>query len=136
MAEDAETFIVPTMQMTAEDLQALYQGRLTPYTAAKIERYAEQILQSQRRIAASKVKIAYATDCGMFPFSHGNLEFQAMVKAGLDPAWVRRAAPPGPPPSSSAAATSASSRPACSPTSSPCPETPSLTSPPPPKSTS
>ncbi|MDA8355664.1 MAG: amidohydrolase family protein [Actinomycetota bacterium] len=92
MAEDAGSFIVPTMQMTAEDLQALHEGRLTPYTAAKIERDAEQILQSQRRIAASGVKIAYGTDCGMFPFSHGNLEFQAMVKAGLDPARALRAA--------------------------------------------
>ncbi len=50
MAEDAGTFIVPTMQMTAEDLQALHEGRLTPYTAAKIERDAEQILDAQRRI--------------------------------------------------------------------------------------
>ena len=73
-------------------LQALHEGRLTPYTAAKIERDAEQILDAQRRIAASKAKIAYGTDCGMFPFSHGNLEFQAMVKAGLDPARVLRAA--------------------------------------------
>lgn len=29
------------------------------------------------------MKIAYGTDCGMFPFSHGILEFQAMVNAGL-----------------------------------------------------
>ena len=92
MAEDAGTFIVPTMQMTAEDLQSLNQGRLTSYTAAKIERDVEQIIQSQRRIAASRVKIAYGTDCGMFPFSHGNLEFQAMVKAGLNPARALRSA--------------------------------------------
>ena len=92
MAEDAGTFVVPTMQMTAEDLQALHEERLTPYTAAKIERDAEQIIEAQRRIAASRVKIAYGTDCGMFPFSHGNLEFQAMVNAGLDPARALRAA--------------------------------------------
>ncbi len=92
MAEDAGTFIVPTMQMTAEDIQALHEGRLTSYTAAKIERDAEQIIEAQRRIAASRVKIAYGTDCGMFPFSHGNLEFQAMVNAGLRPARARRAA--------------------------------------------
>ena len=92
MAEDAGTFIVPTMQMTQEDLQALHEGRLTPYTAAKIERDAEQIIEAQRRIAASRVKIAYGTDCGMFPFSHGNLEFQAMVNAGLSPTRALRAA--------------------------------------------
>ncbi|MGO4572697.1 hypothetical protein [Microvirga sp. 2TAF3] len=27
--------------------------------------------------------IDHGTDCGMFPFSHGILEFQAMVAAGL-----------------------------------------------------
>ena len=27
--------------------------------------------------------MAYGTDCGIFPFSHGILEFQEMVKAGL-----------------------------------------------------
>jgi imidazolonepropionase-like amidohydrolase len=36
---------------------------------------------SQRLLAASDVKIAYGADCGMFPFSHGILELQAMVKA-------------------------------------------------------
>ena len=92
MAEDAGTFIVPTMQMTQEDLLALGQGQLTPYTAAKIERDAQQIIEAQRRIAASRTKIAFGTDCGMFPFSHGALEFQAMVAAGLNPARALRAA--------------------------------------------
>jgi imidazolonepropionase-like amidohydrolase len=43
-------------------------------------------------IAASNVKVAYGTDCGMFPFSHGVLEFQAMVGAGLTPVRALRAA--------------------------------------------
>jgi imidazolonepropionase-like amidohydrolase len=38
------------------------------------------------------VKIAYGTDCGTFPFSHGILEFQALVKAGLSTARALRAA--------------------------------------------
>lgn len=38
---------------------------------------------AQKRVAQSTVKIAYGTDCGMFPFSRGVLEFQAMVAAGL-----------------------------------------------------
>ncbi|MGH9055923.1 MAG: amidohydrolase family protein, partial [Acidimicrobiales bacterium] len=92
MAEEAGTFIVPTMQMTAEDPHALRDGRLTSYTAAKVERDAQDIVESQRLIASSKVKIAYGTDCGMFPFSHGNLEFQAMVAAGISPARALRAA--------------------------------------------
>ena len=38
------------------------------------------------------MKIAYGTDCGMFPFSHGILEFQAMVTAGLTPLRALKAA--------------------------------------------
>lgn len=34
-------------------------------------------------VPISPSQAAYGTDCGMFPFSHGILEFQAMVKAGL-----------------------------------------------------
>jgi hypothetical protein len=41
--------------------------------------------------AGSQVKIAYGTDCGMFPFSHGVLEFQAMAKAGLSPVRALKA---------------------------------------------
>jgi len=37
-------------------------------------------------------RVAYGTDCGMFPFSHGILEFQAMVKAGLSSVRVLKAA--------------------------------------------
>ncbi|MGH3525839.1 MAG: amidohydrolase family protein [Pseudonocardiaceae bacterium] len=47
---------------------------------------------AQRRIAASTVKIAFGTDCGMFPFSHGVGEFQAMTAAGVSPARALRAA--------------------------------------------
>ena len=49
----------------------------------KFRRDNERILASQRLLAGSRVKVAYGTDCGMFPFSRGILEFQAMVKAGL-----------------------------------------------------
>jgi imidazolonepropionase-like amidohydrolase len=49
----------------------------------KFRRDVEAITAAQRRIAASAAKVAFGTDCGMFPFSHGILEFQAMVKAGM-----------------------------------------------------
>jgi imidazolonepropionase-like amidohydrolase len=83
MAEQAGAFIVPTMQMTQEDLHALQAGTLPSQAVWKFRRDSEQILASQRLLAASQAKVAYGTDCGMFPFSHGILEFQAMVKAGL-----------------------------------------------------
>jgi imidazolonepropionase-like amidohydrolase len=43
-------------------------------------------------ICGSNANIAYGTDCGMFPFSHGILEFQAMVAAGLTPLCALKAA--------------------------------------------
>lgn len=92
MAERAGTYIVPTMQMTQEDLHELQAGTLPSQAVWKFRRDSEQILTSQRLLAESKVKIAYGTDCGMFAFSHGILEFQAMVKAGLSAVRALKAA--------------------------------------------
>lgn len=83
MAEHAGTFIVPTMRMNQEDLDELNKGTLPPQMVWKFRRDVEAITAAQRRIAASAAKVAFGTDCGMFPFSHGILEFQAMVKAGM-----------------------------------------------------
>jgi imidazolonepropionase-like amidohydrolase len=92
MAKEAGVYVVPTMQMTWEDLTALHAHTLPCQAVWKFTRDNEQILSSQRLIAASDVKIAYGTDCGMFPFGHGILEFQAMVAAGLTPARALKAA--------------------------------------------
>jgi imidazolonepropionase-like amidohydrolase len=92
MASRAGTYVVPTMQMTQEDLGALAAGTLPEQAVWKFGRDNRQILDSQRLVAASDVKIAYGTDCGMFPFSHGILEFQAMVTAGLTPVRALKAA--------------------------------------------
>ena len=43
-------------------------------------------------LTESRVKLAYGTDRGMFPFSHGILEFKAMVKAGLSSVRALKAA--------------------------------------------
>jgi imidazolonepropionase-like amidohydrolase len=92
MAEQAGSYVVPTMQMTQEDLRELKSGTLPCQAVWKFRRDNEKILTSQRLLAASKVKVAYGTDCGMFPFSHGILEFQALVKAGLSPVRALKAA--------------------------------------------
>ena len=88
----AGAYIVPTMQMTQEDLDQLHAGTLPDQAVWKFRRDHQRILESQRLIAASDVKIAYGTDCGMFPFRRGILEFQAMVAAGLSPVRALRAA--------------------------------------------
>lgn len=92
MVERAGSYIVPTMQMTQEDLHQLQTGTLPCQAVWKFRRDNQNILRSQRLLAGSQVRIAYGTDCGMFPFSHGILEFQAMVKAGLSPVRALRAA--------------------------------------------
>jgi imidazolonepropionase-like amidohydrolase len=91
MAERAGAYVVPTMQMTQEDLHQLQIGTLPCQAVWKFRRDSERILASQRLLAESQVKVAYGTDCGMFPFSHGILEFQAMVKAGLRPVRALKA---------------------------------------------
>ena len=92
MAEQAGSFIVPTMQMTREDKGLLHAGKLPEQAVWKFRRDVDAIEAAQRRIARSAAKVAYGTDCGMFPFSHGILEFQAMVAAGLTPARALQAA--------------------------------------------
>ncbi|MSS45173.1 amidohydrolase family protein [Cutibacterium sp. WCA-380-WT-3A] len=92
MAVEAGVYVVPTMQMTQEDLAQLEAGTLPDQAVWKFQRDADQILASQRLLAASRVKIVYGTDCGMFPFSYGVLEFQAMVNAGLTPLRALQAA--------------------------------------------
>jgi imidazolonepropionase-like amidohydrolase len=92
MAAKAGAYIVPTMQMTQEDLAELRAGTLPCQAVWKFSRDNQQILDSQRLVIASDAKVAYGTDCGMFPFSHGIREFQAMVNAGLSPTRALKAA--------------------------------------------
>jgi imidazolonepropionase-like amidohydrolase len=92
MAMKSGAYVVPTMQMTQEDLHSLHDGTLPCQAVWKFRRDNEKIIASQHLIAASKVKVAYGTDCGMFPFKHGILEFQAMVAAGLTPIRALKAA--------------------------------------------
>ena len=91
MAEKAGAFLVPTMQMTREDKALLSAGKLPEQAIWKFRRDVATIEESQRRIAQSSAKVAYGTDCGMFPFSEGVLEFQAMVAAGLSPTRALKA---------------------------------------------
>ncbi len=90
-AEKGGAFIVPTMQMTREDKALLEGGRLPPHAVWKFRRDLAAIEAAQARIARSGVKIALGTDCGMFPFSEGILEFEAMTAAGVAPARALKA---------------------------------------------
>lgn len=91
MAESAGAFVVPTMQMTREDKALLQGGRLPPHAVWKFRRDLAAIEAAHARIARSRVKIALGTDCGMFPFSEGVQEFEAMVAAGVAPGRALKA---------------------------------------------
>lgn len=91
MADKAGAFVVPTMQMTREDKALLRAGKLPEQAVWKFRRDVVAIEEAQMRIAQSNVKVAFGTDCGMFPFSEGILEFQAMVAAGLTPTRALKA---------------------------------------------
>lgn len=92
MVADEGIFIVPTMQMTQEDLQQLEAGTLPDQAVWKFSRDSEQIFESPRIIADGDADIVFGTDCGMFPFDHGIKEFAAMVAAGLTPLRALKAA--------------------------------------------
>ncbi len=91
MATQGGSYIVPTMQMTQEDLSQLRAGTLPCQAVWKFSRDNQAILDTQRLVASSDAKVAFGTDCGMFPFGHGIREFQAMVDAGLSPIRALRA---------------------------------------------
>ena len=91
LATSGGSYIVPTMQMTQEDLGELRAGTLPCQAVWKFSRDNQAIVDAQRLMASSDVKLAFGTDCGMFPFSHGIREFQAMVNAGLSPIRALRA---------------------------------------------
>ena len=57
-------------------------------SSAAIARESSTLSGCWRRV---KAKVAFGTDCGMFPFSHGIREFQAMVAAGLTPVRALKA---------------------------------------------
>ena len=91
MAARGGAYIVPTMQMTQEDLGELREGMLPCQAVWKFSRDNRRIVDAQRLVASSEAKVAFGTDCGMFPFSRGILEFQAMVDAGLSPVRALKA---------------------------------------------
>jgi len=61
MAAQSGVFVVPTMQMTQEDLHQLQEGTLPCQAVWKFRRDNEKILAAQRLLAATDVKIAYGT---------------------------------------------------------------------------
>ena len=66
------------MQMTREDKALLTSGKL-PEHAVWVPAATSRPSRKRRNDLTSNAKVAFGTDCGMFPFTEGVLEFQAMV---------------------------------------------------------
>jgi tryptophan 2-monooxygenase len=64
-----------------------------PYMKMKIRMYKDVLLENARNLAESRVKIAFGTDLGLFPYSmNGAVEFGEMVTNGISPLRALRAA--------------------------------------------
>jgi len=92
-------YIVPTQlmatrpaRMAADD--AFWQAFNAPaYMRIKVRKYQYALLDGASNIAASKVKIAFGTDLGIFTYrTNGASEFREMVKNGITPVRALRAA--------------------------------------------
>jgi imidazolonepropionase-like amidohydrolase len=93
--EQSNTPLVPTMSIydPAITLDSAVLAGLTPYFAAKLRQYHDQLAQSRRLIVASHMRIGYGSDCGFgFPCWEAWREFESMVHAGLTPFQALRAA--------------------------------------------
>ncbi|WP_211246499.1 metal-dependent hydrolase family protein [Amycolatopsis taiwanensis] len=89
-------FLVPTQFMVIDALDHLeddtyWQGK-DPAEREKFDRYADQLRESARNVAASDVHVAFGTDAGMFPHRENWREFPTMVEAGITPLRALRAA--------------------------------------------
>ena len=93
--EQANTALVPTMSIydPAITLDSAVLAGLTPYFAAKLRQYHDQLAQARRLIVQSHMRIGYGSDCGFgFPCWEAYREFESMVRAGLTPLQGLRAA--------------------------------------------
>lgn len=96
MMEDAGVFLVPTQYVI---LSGARREEDDPYWAAipehmrrKFQTYRGALLDAAERLAASKIRIAFGTDAGMFPHQDNWREFPMMVSTGVTPLRALQAA--------------------------------------------
>src|SRR5262249_10013483 len=94
--EDAEVFLVPTqyaiLSTARRDEDDDYWASVPEYTRRKFGKYRGALLDAAERLAASKVRIAFGNDAGMFPHQDNWREFPAMVSTGITPLRALQAA--------------------------------------------
>ncbi|MCF2531465.1 metal-dependent hydrolase family protein [Yinghuangia soli] len=96
MVEDAGVFLVPTQYTVTTHARIAFDDdawRGAPaFKQRKYQRYRRAILDSAEHVAASGVRIAFGSDCGMFPHEDNWREFTAMVANGITPERALKAA--------------------------------------------
>jgi imidazolonepropionase-like amidohydrolase len=92
MISERGIFVVPTQMAVVRQARLIDDDAFwaaadkPPYVRAKYRKYASQLMDSARHLAASDVKIAFGTDIGTFSFDQNNAaEFGEMVANGLSP---------------------------------------------------
>lgn len=96
MIEDAGIFLVPAQYTVTTHARTAYDDaawRDAPaFKQRKYQKYQRAILEAAEHVAASGVRIAFGSDCGMFPHEDSWREFPAMVANGITPERALKAA--------------------------------------------
>jgi imidazolonepropionase-like amidohydrolase len=96
MMETNGTYIVPTQYTFVEAFENInnttYWSTRTPWEYQKTVKYMPVVLNCQKNLAKSNVKIAFGTDVGTFAYRDSWKEFPTMVKNGISPLRALKAA--------------------------------------------
>lgn len=90
--EDRGTYLVPTIWALDSILQPGNPNKILPGSIHKAELAARLRNDGMQRAVASRVKFAYGTDAGVFPHKQNNKDFALLVRMGMRPSDVLRAA--------------------------------------------
>ena len=86
------THLVPTIWALDSILQPGNPNRISPQSVHKAELAQTLRNEGMQRAVASSVKISYGTDAGVFPHKENNRDFALLVRMGMRPIDVMRAA--------------------------------------------
>ena len=96
MMADGGVFLVPTQYTMLGDARRVdddaYWADKPAFKREKFRKHRAALLDSVNFLAESSVRIAFGTDCGMFPHADAWHEFPTMVENGISPARALRAA--------------------------------------------
>jgi len=90
--EDRGTYLTPTIWALDSILQPGNPNKISSGGIAKAELAAQLRNEGMRRAVASRVKIAYGTDAGVFPHSENNRDFALLASMGMRPIDLLRSA--------------------------------------------